>query len=78
MHLECIYHRPGLNWAFAVDSEHVYVRLKCTKADLERVKIVFGDKVTHDEDGTCSLHALPLPFAIVSSLLLPDRCYHCF
>ncbi|MEO3944130.1 alpha-glycosidase [Gorillibacterium sp. CAU 1737] len=44
MLLEAVFHRPKMNWAFAIDSHTVQIRLQTKKGDMTQVSLLHGDK----------------------------------
>jgi len=44
MLLEAVFHRPKMNWAYAVDTHTVHIRIQTKKGDMERVSLLHGDK----------------------------------
>lgn len=44
MLLEAYYHRPKLNWAYALDEKTVHIRIRTKRGDVDAVLIVHGDK----------------------------------
>lgn len=44
MLLEAVYHRPKMNWAYAVDTHTLQIRIQTKKGDMEQVSLLHGDK----------------------------------
>lgn len=46
---EAIYHRPKLNWSFAVDPQTVCLRIRTKKHDVQQVDVIWSDKYAWDQ-----------------------------
>ncbi|MFC4776566.1 alpha-glycosidase [Paenibacillus sp. GCM10023252] len=44
MLLECFYHAPRSNWAYAYDKDTIHLRIRTKRDDVERVTAIAGDK----------------------------------
>nr|WP_040951096.1 alpha-glycosidase [Gorillibacterium massiliense] len=44
MFLEAVYHRPKMNWAYAVDTHTLHIRIQTKKGDMQQVSLLHGDK----------------------------------
>ncbi|PZD94648.1 alpha-glycosidase [Paenibacillus sambharensis] len=49
MQLEAIYHRPKLNWSYALDDRTLHIRLRTRRDDVDRVDLFYGDKYGWDK-----------------------------
>ena len=58
---EAIFHRPKNNWSYAYDRRTVHVRLRTKRDDVERVRLIHGDKynwhIVGAEESDMSIYA---------------------
>lgn len=44
MNLQAVYHRIKQNWSYAYDAETLHIRLRTARGDMQRVRLLCGDK----------------------------------
>ncbi|CAM3446215.1 alpha-glycosidase [Marinicrinis lubricantis] len=49
MLLEAVFHRPKMNWSYAVDRETIHLRIRTKRGDAKQITVVYGDKYRFDK-----------------------------